>query len=99
MAELVKQQRTLLVLDGLEPLQNPPPVDAGRIKDPGLQCLLRELARHNPGLCVVTTRLAVDDLKDFAGSAAMSIDLEHLSPEAGAAYLAHVGVQGQRRRN
>ncbi len=64
LAELVKQSRTLLILDGLEPLQNPPPVETGRIKDPALCCLLRELARQNPGLVVITTRLAVDDLKD-----------------------------------
>jgi len=94
LADLVKRQRTLLVLDGLEPLQNPPPLEAGRIKDPGLCCLLRELARHNPGLVIVTTRLPVDDLKDFLGSSVEPIPLEHLSPEAGAAYLAHLGVKG-----
>jgi hypothetical protein len=64
LAELIRQQRTLLILDGLEPLQNPPPVETGCIKDPGLRALLRELARKNPGLAVITTRLAVDDLKD-----------------------------------
>jgi len=68
LAELVKRQRTLLILDGLEPLQYPPGELEGRLKDPGLQCLLRELARHNPGLCIVTTRLLVDDLKEFVGS-------------------------------
>jgi tetratricopeptide (TPR) repeat protein len=94
LAELVKQRRTLLVLDGLEPLQNPPPVDTGCIKDPGLCCLLRELAHHNPGLVVVTTRLAVEDLKEFAGTSADSINLDHLSAEAGAAYLAYLGVNG-----
>jgi tetratricopeptide (TPR) repeat protein len=94
LAELVKQRRTLLILDGLEPLQNPPPVEIGRIKDPGLCCLLRELARHNPGLCIVTTRLPVDDLKDFSSGTAVQKDLEHLSPEAGAAYLKHLGVKG-----
>ena len=65
LAELVKRQRTLLILDGLEPLQNPPPAEIGRIKDPALSTLLRELAPQNPGLVVLTTRLPVDDLKDF----------------------------------
>jgi tetratricopeptide (TPR) repeat protein len=65
LAELIKAQRTLLILDGLEPLQSPPPVETGKIKDPGLTSLLRELARQNPGLVVISTRLAVDDLKDF----------------------------------
>ena len=94
LAELVKQQRTLLILDGLEPLQNPPPVETGKIKDPGLTSLLRELGRQNPGLVVISTRMAVDDLKDFIGSTVLEIDLETLSEEAGAAYLAHLGVDG-----
>ena len=104
LAELIKQQRTLLILDELEPLQNPPPVETGKIKDPGLTSLLRELARQNPGMIVITSRLSVDDLKDFlirpplqgrdgVGSA-MEIDLENLSPEAGAEYVAHLGVDG-----
>ncbi len=94
LAELIKQQRMLLILDGLEPLQNPPPVETGKIKDPGMTSLLRELARQNPGLVVISTRLAVDDLKDFVGSSAVEIDLETLSPEAGAEYLKHLGVDG-----
>jgi len=94
LAELIKQQRTLLILDGLEPLQNPPPVEPGRIKDPALRSLLRELAQHNPGLVVITTRLVVDDLKDFLESSATEIDLNNLSPEAGAAFLKHLKVNG-----
>ena len=65
LAELVKQARTLIILDGLEPLQNPPPVETGRIKDPALVAFLRELASQNLGLVVITTRLAVDDLKQY----------------------------------
>jgi hypothetical protein len=64
------------------------------LKDPALSCLLRALARHNPGLVALTTRLAVDDLKDFAGTSAQRVDLEHLSTEAGAAYLKRLEVQG-----
>ena len=96
LAGLVSRQRTLLVLDGMEPLQYPPDqaVQEGRLKDPGLQSLLRELARHNPGLCVVSTRLPVDDLKEFAGTSYESIDLEDLSPEAGVQLLKSLGVKG-----
>jgi tetratricopeptide (TPR) repeat protein len=94
LAELVRQSRTLLVLDGLEPLQNPPPVETGCLKDPALSTLLRELARHNPGLVAITTRLAVDNLKDFRDGASKQIDLETLSDIAGAAYLKHLGVAG-----
>ncbi|MBI5934016.1 MAG: toll/interleukin-1 receptor domain-containing protein [Chloroflexi bacterium] len=94
LAELVKQSRTLLILDGLEPLQNPPPVETGRIKDPALVSFLREVARQNPGLVVISTRLAVDDLKDFKDGSAKETDLESLSDESGAAYLKHLGVDG-----
>jgi len=94
LAELIKAQRTLLILDGLEPLQSPPPVETGKIKDPGLTSLLRELARQNPGLVVISTRLAVDDLKDFKDSTAKEIDLDSLSDESGAAYLKFLGVDG-----
>jgi tetratricopeptide (TPR) repeat protein len=92
--QLIKQQRTLLILDGLEPLQNPPPVETGKIKDPGLTSLLRELARQNPGLVVISTRLSVDDLKDCIDDTVIERDLENLSDESGAAYLKHLGVDG-----
>jgi tetratricopeptide (TPR) repeat protein len=94
LAELVQRWRTLLVLDGLEPLQHPPGEMEGRLKDPGLQCLLRALARDNPGLCVLTTRLAVEDIEDFTAPSAARVDLEHLSPQGGAEYLKHLGVKG-----
>lgn len=94
LAELVRRQPTLLVLDGLEPLQYPPGEMEGKLKDPGLQVLLRALARHNPGLCVLTTRLPVADLAGFEDHSAMRIDLEQLSPEAGAQILQTQGVKG-----
>jgi len=74
LAELIKRQRTLLILDGLEPLQNPPPGETGRIKDPGLKSLLRELGQQNPGLLVITTRLSVADLQEFRGSSVIECD-------------------------
>jgi nucleoside phosphorylase/tetratricopeptide (TPR) repeat protein len=96
LAELVKKQPTILILDGLEPLQYPSGEMGGRLKDPGLCCLLRALARHNPGLVIVTTRLPVDDLKEFVGTSVKRIPLEHLSPEAGAEILRAQGVKGEK---
>jgi tetratricopeptide (TPR) repeat protein len=66
----------------------------GRIWDPGLQSLVRELANYNPGLCVITTRLDVDDLKDFTGTTVTNKHLEHLSDEAGLGLLKYLGVKG-----
>src|SRR5271166_4702275 len=37
MAKLMSHRRTLLVLDGLEPLQNPPGQQEGRVREPSLQ--------------------------------------------------------------
>ena len=68
LAKLVAHRRTLLVLDGLEPLQNPPGPQEGRVREPSLQALLRELAAFNKGLCVVTTRMPVADIADHEGT-------------------------------
>jgi hypothetical protein len=84
LAKLVAHRRTLLVLDGLEPLQNPPGPQEGRVREPSLQALLRELAAFNKGLCVITTRLSVADIADYDGSSALRRDLEQLSSDAGA---------------
>src|SRR4029077_18832976 len=70
LAKLVAHQRTLLVLDGLEPLQNPPGPQEGRLRAPAIQALLRELAAFNPGLCVITARMAVADIADHERSSA-----------------------------
>ena len=94
LAKLVGHRRTLLVLDGLEPLQNPPGPQEGRLRDPSLQALLRELAAFNMGLCVITTRLPVSDLSDHEGSSALRRHLEHLSSHAGAQLLRALGVKG-----
>jgi hypothetical protein len=82
LAKLVAHRRTLLILDGLEPLQNPPGPQEGRVRDPALQALLRELAAFNMGLCVITTRMPVADLADHAGTSALRRDLEQLSSDA-----------------
>ncbi len=94
LAELVRKERTLLILDGMEPLQFPPGPNAGRVTDPGLQALLRELAARSPGLCVVTTREHVVDLDRFAGAGAAQKNLEDLPNEAGAELLKELGVDG-----
>src|SRR6202008_2469823 len=86
--------RTLLVLDALEPLQNPPGPQEGRLREPSLQALLRELAAFNTGLCVITTRLAIADLADHAGTSALRRDLEQLSSDAGAKLLRALGIKG-----
>src|SRR6202035_4820955 len=95
LAKLIAHRRTLLVLDGLEPLQNPPGPQEGRLREPSLQALLRELAAFNKGLCVITTRLPVADIADHERTSAPRLDLEQLSSDAGAKLLRALGAKGQ----
>ncbi|MBV8353294.1 MAG: protein kinase [Verrucomicrobia bacterium] len=94
LAKLVARRRTLLVLDGLEPLQNPPGPQEGRLREPSLQALLRELAAFNSGLCIITTRQPVADIADHENTSAPRRDLEQLSNDAGAKLLRALGVTG-----
>ena len=94
LAKLISHRRTLLVLDGLEPLQNPPGPQEGRLREPSLQALLTELAAFNTGLCVITTRLPVADIADHERTSAPRRDLEQLSSDAGAKLLRALGVKG-----
>src|SRR6516164_1841189 len=94
LAKLNAHRRTLLVLDGLEPLQNPPGPQEGRLREPALQALLRELAAFNMGLCVITSRMPVADISAHEGTSALRRDLERLSSDAGAKLLRALGVKG-----
>jgi serine/threonine protein kinase len=94
LAKLVAHRRTLLVLDGLEPLQNPPGAQEGRVREPSLHALLRELAAFNTGLCVITTRIPVADIADHERTSALRRDLEQLSSDAGAKLLRALGIKG-----
>jgi tetratricopeptide (TPR) repeat protein len=97
LARLIRKQRTLLVLDGLEPLQDLPHVNEGRLKDRGLQALVTQLARENPGLLVITSRQELPELAGFARPKVINDALESLSEEAGAGLLKHLGVHGREK--
>ena len=94
LAALLRSHKTLLVLDGLEPLQYPPGPLHGQLKDQGVQALLKQLAGDNNGLCIVTTRVHVADLGHKTKSSVQAVDLENLSAEAGAQLLKSLGVIG-----
>ncbi|MGH9937838.1 MAG: tetratricopeptide repeat protein, partial [Blastocatellia bacterium] len=94
LARLVRQTRTLLILDGLEPVQYPPGLQEGRLKEQSLQALLRTLADQQWGLCVISTREAVGDLTQYEGGAVVRHDLTNLSPQAGAQLLRELKVKG-----
>jgi len=95
LAQLVGQRRALLILDGLEPLQYAPTSPTpGELKDQGLAALLKGLAADNHGLCVVTTRYSLPDLRAYWQTTAPEVKLPRLSKEAGVALLRSLGVKG-----
>jgi hypothetical protein len=99
LAELIAAERTLLVLDGTEPLQQPPGGFGGEFKDPAMKALLRGLARHNPGLCVITSRTEITDLSAYerTGGSCLRHPLHSLDPAAARALLRELGVLGPDR--
>ncbi len=99
LANLVRQERTLLILDGLEPLQYPPGEVHGfdgRLKDQGLITFLKELAGggEQAGLCVITSREPVTDLANKMGFTVKEMQLERLSMETGNQLLKKLGAYG-----
>jgi len=102
LANLILKQKSLLILDGLEPMQFPPGNDAkhtGTLKDATLKALLKQLATAAPGdnspLLVITSRLSVTDLQNFFNTSVQEHSLDNLSIDAGIQLLKHLGVKGR----
>jgi hypothetical protein len=105
LAELVASRRSLLVLDGLEPLQYAAGRTgggrtargiAGSLKEPGLAALFKQLAADNPGLLIVTTRLQIPDLKSFPEPVVVTYQLRRIDTQPGIALLRSLGVRGSK---
>ena len=96
LAALIAAERTLFVLDGLEPLQQPPGAYGGEFKDPAMKALLRYLAMRNAGLCILTSRTEITDLKDFEheDGSCLRHPLHALDTEAARHLLQSLGVKG-----
>jgi len=92
LADLLRQQRAVLVLDGLEPLQHASKGMRGELKDRAVRQLLKSLAGQNNGLCIITTRIAVHELSDR--NHVISRNLENLAPADGIKLLQSLGVKG-----
>jgi tetratricopeptide (TPR) repeat protein len=90
-ANRLRQEKMLLILDGIEPMQD----SAGVLRDLALKAFLQELSTANRGLVLCTSRLRLDIPDDPPRS--LSLDLENLKPEHGAEYLQHLGVQGEEK--
>lgn len=100
LAAVVGQRRALLVLDGLEPLQDPPHSLGAScpLREPSIAHLLRSLAFDSRSLCIITTREPIQDLEGFNYDHIRLLDLGHLDLEDGAELLQSLLVDGPRPR-
>jgi hypothetical protein len=81
LAEALRTERTVLVLDGLESLQYPPNtagLPEGGLKDWALQTILLQLAAQQPGLCIITSRERLSDLNGYDEATVIQRPLDHL---------------------
>lgn len=94
LARLMRESRTILILDGFEPLQSPPGTDSGNIENPAVSFLIKELASDNNGLCIITTRLPVIELSSSHDERIKSIYLDNPSVSASVGILKSMGING-----
>jgi tetratricopeptide (TPR) repeat protein len=94
LAELLRTQCCVLVLDGLEPLQHAGGGMQGELKDSAIRQLLKSLVGQTSGLCIITTRIAVHELSDRQPPAVISHDLQNLDLDDGVLLLQSLGVRG-----
>lgn len=93
---LLRRRPLLLVLDGLEVLQElADSPQYGALLDLDLQALLADACGHGGGLVVLTSRFPFPDLSRFYGLSARGFDLPPLTPEDGAQLLEACGVAGR----
>ena len=95
---LLQQQPSLLILDGVEPLQYPTHTQGGFFVDTGLYRLLgylrsNGLGKHgHNGLVLITSRQSVRELADQKGGLYRETLLDHLSDQDGTQLLMNLGV-------
>ena len=95
-AELVRRDGIVLILDGLEPLQRVHDPDFGSFHDEGMVALLRGLAGPSASLCVCTSRIWLAALDNTANKGSWQIKLDNLTKESGAELFRQYKVDGYR---
>ena len=94
LASLIREKKTILILDGLEALQLPPGPKKGVIENPAVALLLKELAMDNNGLCIITSRLEVTDISTFQSPKNRKIPLGKIGTNAGIRLLKGLDLKG-----
>ena len=97
LAELLRKEPCILVLDGVEPLQHRTDIHGGRFKDTGIYSLLRDVDRHGlleNSLIIVSSRQPITELESRRDTRYHKIDLQTLNNEDGVRLLHALGVKG-----
>ena len=98
LAEFFIQNKFLVILDGLEPLQHPPfSPNEGMLKDIGIKGFIWKLINEKDGesFCIVTSRIS---LKDFQNNQEIEeLRLKGLNPKSGIRLLKYLGVNDDRK--
>ncbi len=99
LAAKLKEQKSILILDGIEPLQSSPESDGhGKFIDPGIRDLLSTMARDgfgpDNGLIVLTSRQPVVELARYNDRGYQPLVLNTLGDDEGAKLLRDLGATG-----
>jgi len=95
LAELINKQSTLLILDGLEPLQYPEAGGMeGTLRDEGLKTLFLQLALQNKGLLLISSRQEVKELIEKPETLVIQHKLQPLSIESGTELFKAFKIKG-----
>lgn len=95
LAALVRERPSIIVLDGIEPLQHGPDIHNGELADTGLKTFLRDIRAHNlpeRRILVISSRQPIVELK--GSDKYHEIELDRLSQGDGVLLLKQLGVKG-----
>lgn len=91
-----REEQVLLVLDGLEPLQQAGDIERGHILDGPLRAFVEDLAAECRGLLIVTSRVSLIDVPNDERH--RTVDLPHLEPDPAVQALEHYGMRSDREK-
>jgi tetratricopeptide (TPR) repeat protein len=97
LAECLRNKRSLLILDGLKPLQHPPHIQGGELADVAIKEFLRQVQRYGLGgqknLLLISSRQPIVELLSDPVRY-QELDLQTLPIPDGATLLDNLGCRG-----
>lgn len=93
--KLIQSYKTILVLDGIEPLQYPTHINQGYFRDNAMQIFLTDISRQglrSGALVIATSRQPLVETERFSNT--KRIDLDNLDEGASIDLLKSLGVRG-----